>query len=141
MAVNPNVERDERGRFFPIEIDPLLKAFFGMDEIPDNAEEVPDAIGKLFESAALSAGMAAPGFADALASESAKYARKRESDAPLEVEETRRLEKRFGRSIHSGKRAHRVEKSANGHWVLEYDENDNILRGYSIEEFQDEVNQ
>ena len=82
----------------PENFDPVAAAFcFDGANVPAEETEVPpDVIGQLFENAKFDAAMCAPGSATALAVESSGYTRKRQSDAPAEVDDAHRLEKGIG---------------------------------------------
>ena len=135
------------------EVDGICNAFIGgvQSESPDLDEEYDDPFRKLFEQGALAGTYAHSGWkhVQALAEETqdvdtranAAMSKNRtrpaparsDLDAPL-TDDSQSLEKRYTAGIHSGKKAARVEKSANGKWVMEYDENDELIRGFAVDD-------
>jgi hypothetical protein len=123
------------------EIDPVLDCFIGGLELPNVAREEDDAILSLVEQGSLAAVIghsAVAKFSGEIADIDAHVRKNRTApparseDTPL-VDDAHRLEKVWA-GIRKGKKASRIEKSANGRWVMEYDENDSLIRGYEIEE-------
>jgi hypothetical protein len=132
------------------EVDMVASLFIGSDETTPHEEEECDAFARLFEQGALAASIGGWTCLEKLTRETSNIdaradailkAERRapnspaparsEWDAPL-IDDSHRLEKRYA-GIHRGEKAARVEKSANGKWTLEYDESNELIRGYSNE--------
>lgn len=124
-----------------IELDAVAATILNLSEEIVDLTEVPlDPVGKFLADAQLSHAVGKPGFAEAMEKETAnldieklfKNRNRATSPAPAlpVVGDEHRLQKRFTRSIHDGKKATRVEKSQNGKWIFEFDENNQLLRGY-----------
>ena len=131
-----------KGRCLVSKIDLELNAFLKLDEsLPFATAEVPDAVESFFQDARLDSAIGKSGTAVALRTETQefnaraerilKHAAPARADWDTEItDDAHRLEKRYVAGIHSGKKASRVEKSANGRWVMEYDERGELIRGY-----------
>lgn len=119
------------------ELDPILDAFMGDLEIPDDTQGEDDAILKFIEQGSLAAVIGHANVEKLNAETEIIDERVRKSAAPARSEweqpltdDAHRLEKRYTAGIHSGKKAARIEKSANGQWVMEYDSDGELIRGY-----------
>lgn len=125
-------------------IDAVLDLSQGM---PDAEMENSDEIAKFFEDAALATELGRNGHqivarldeetsqfhtrADRILTRDRSTAPAENWDAPLLTDDAHRLEKRYVAGIHSGKKAHRIEKSMNGLWTLEFDQRGELIRGYA----------
>jgi hypothetical protein len=122
-----------------MEVDLFLNSLLNLSDTPtpDLGEaEVNDAVTEFFERQKL-AGTLGWETAENFSSEAAKLtntikARGPKSTAPAVTDDAHCLQKRY-MGIHSGKKAHRIEKSANGQWVMEYDAAGALIRGYQVE--------
>jgi hypothetical protein len=122
-------------------LDYELEAIFDL-QMPDCDAEASDAVDEFVEQGTLANALGGDRTAHArverLAEEVAIINKQADSilrhttAAPAPVPADDLLEKRY-RGIHAGKKASRIEKTANG-WVMEYDERGELLRGYLADE-------
>jgi hypothetical protein len=124
-----------------LELDPILDLIISPLDADVTAEGVPDAVGQLFENARLDSAVGKAGTAVSLRRETqdidataTKLLRHGAPAAPASLDDAHRLEKRYVAGIHSGKKATRIEKSANGKWIMEFDERGELIRGYVNDE-------
>lgn len=124
-----------------VDIDPIFNLFIPAVERPDVAE-VPDAIDSFVQQGTLANALGGHAQVERLADEIAVLDKQADSilknrtapaAAALTDDPHTTLAKRYA-GIHKGKKAARVEKSANGKWIMEYDERGELLRGYLAEE-------